>query len=118
MRGASMWAIGVIAMAVTSMVNVSGSFAADTSRGNATEERIGHGGSTYSSSQPDGVGACARGEEQRTIDTTERIGHGGSTYQSKTTKTGDCQGEQKRVDVVQRVGQGGSTYSFSQTMNN
>jgi|CXWL01.1.fsa_nt_gi hypothetical protein len=116
MRVKSILAIGFLPMvAVTGVVNASGSFAADTNRVGVIDERIGHGGSTYSSFQPDGAGDCpARGEERRKVDVIKRIGTGGSTYSS--SQIGRCREAeegQKRVDVIERIGHGGSTYSFS-----
>ena len=121
MRGKSTMTIGCMAiMAVTGVVNASGSFAAETNRVGVMDERIGHGGSTYSSSQPDGAGDCRLGAgERRKVDVIERIGTGGSTY--SFTQADGCQvvrEERRKVDVIERIGTGGSTYSsFSQLMS-
>ena len=120
MRGKSAMIIGVMAMmAVTSVVNAPAGFAADTNREGVLEHRIGHGGSTYSSSQPDGAGDCPlRGGGRRKADVIERIGTGGSTY--AVSKSNGCRmagdGRQK-VDVIKRIGTGGSSYSSSQPMS-
>ncbi len=113
----SMGVIGFLSMvALTGVVNASGSFAADMNRGGGKEERIGTGGSTYSSSQPDRAGDCrVMGEERRKVDVIQRIGTGGSTY--AFSKTDGCQmaGEgRKKVDVIKRIGTGGSIYLSSQ----
>ncbi len=106
-------------VAATGVTNASSSFAADANRVGVMDERIGHGGSTYDSSQPDGASDCpVRPGEQREVDVIERIGTGGSTY--AFSKTDGCQmaGEgRKKVDVIKRIGTGGSTYSTSQPIS-
>ena len=79
----SMLAVGFLSMMVaTGVVTTSDSVASDVQRVDVLE-RMGHGGSTYASSQskPVQVGDCqVMGEEGRKVDATERIGAGGSTY--------------------------------------
>lgn len=115
MRVKNMLAIGFLSMmAVTGVVTASGSFASDTSQGNAPE-RIGHGGSTYQ------LKAARAGDCRSKADVVERIGHGGSTYLPKADQAGDCHLAREMgqsLDVVERIGHGGSTYSSSQTMQN
>ena len=78
MRAKSMWAIGLMAMVVSIGVgNASSSFAADPNRMDGTE-RMGVGGSVYSTSQPDGASDCR--VAGRKVDMEQRIGAGGSTY--------------------------------------
>jgi hypothetical protein len=86
-------------------------------------ERIGHGGSTYfsSNSMPDGAVACRFTAQASGVDTIERIGHGGSLYSFSrdTSKDArDCNAANQRVSVVERIGHGGSTYSPEETMTN
>ncbi len=120
MRVKSMVIVGFLSMVVTSGVaSASDGVASKAQRVNVTE-RIGAGGSVYSSNQPDNVGMCP----VTGMNVTERIGHGGSTYsfsRSKSAQAGDCpmMGEaEKRAHVVARIGAGGSTYFSSQNMNN
>jgi hypothetical protein len=84
-----MFTVGFLSMMVASgVVQVSDSFASEAQRVDVIE-RIGAGGSTYSSSR------------------------------SMSVKPGDSHVagiEQRRVDVIERIGAGGSTYSFSQPM--
>lgn len=115
MRVESMLAVGFLLMtAATGVVTTSDSFASDAQRADVIE-RMGHGGSTYSSSQPDGAGTC----NGTGVSVIERVGHGGSTYsfsQSKSVQVGDCHvmGEEgRKVDVIERIGAGGAIYSYS-----
>ena len=115
MRVKSMLAVGFLSMIVaTGVVTTSDSFASAVQRVDVME-RIGHGGSTHSSSQPDRAGTC----HGTGLTIVERIGHGGSTYtssQSKSDQVGDCHvmGEEgRKVVVMERIGAGGSTYSHS-----
>jgi hypothetical protein len=105
MREKNRVTIGLIAMmAVTGIVNVSSGFASDVGEVAGTK-RIGHGGSTYQL-QSDRVGPCqmkadvverigaggsrysssqnegcqVAGDEQKKVNVIERIGAGGSTY--------------------------------------
>ena len=120
MRGKRTMIMGVMAMmVVTSVVHAPGTFAADTNRAGVTGERIGHGGSTYSSSQPDGALECVvPGAERRKVDVIERIGTGGSTYAFRKTAGCPMAGEgRKKVDVIERIGTGGSISSSSQPMS-
>jgi len=117
MKVKSMLAVGFLSMIVaTGVVTTSDSFASDVQRVDVME-RMGHGGSTYSFSQPDGAGTC----HGTGLSVVERIGHGGSTYsssQSKSVQVGDCHvmGEEGRnVGVMERIGAGGSTYSHSRS---
>ncbi|MDC8450141.1 MAG: hypothetical protein LV473_17545 [Nitrospira sp.] len=119
MNTKSMWVIGLMAMMATIGVGNAPGFAADQNRGDNLDPRIGHGGSTYFSSQPDGAGDCqVTGAERRKVDVIERIGTGGSTYsfsQSPSAQASACQMAGRKVDVEQRIGHGGSTYSYSQS---
>lgn len=113
MRVKRMVTVGFLAMvAVTGVVNVPRSVAADVSPGESMA-RIGHGGSTYQSK------ANETGDCQMKADNIERIGHGGSTYTSrKVDGIGACRIAEeggRKVDVIERIGAGGSTYSFSQS---
>ena len=115
MRAKKMLMIGFLSMmAATDVVTMSNSFASDVQRVDVTE-RMGHGGSTYFSSQPDGAGTC----NGTGVTVIERIGHGGSSYsssQSKSSQVGDCHAmgeEAGKADVLERIGAGGSTYSHS-----
>lgn len=119
MKVTSMMAIGLLAMATATGIAPE-SFASDAIRGSVIEERIGHGGSTYSQPMPDGASECRmKGGEPRDVDVIERIGTGGSTYSfsgPKPAQAGDYRVAGKRVEVVERIGHGGSTYSFRQPM--
>ncbi|OQW32827.1 MAG: hypothetical protein A4E19_05595 [Nitrospira sp. SG-bin1] len=117
MRSKSIVTIGFMTMmAVAGVVSASGSFASDVGS-IAASERIGHGGSTYSSNS-DGAGVC-----RMKADMAERIGAGGSTYSSSQTmsaQAGGCRtrGEgRNKVDVIERIGHGGSSYSFGLPMS-
>lgn len=117
MRGKRTMIIGFMAMmAITGVVNGPTSFAAEA--GSVTSMvRIGHGGSTYGSSQPDGASDCRVTGAQQRVEVIERIGAGGSTY--AVSKTAGCQTageERKQVNVIERIGAGGSTYSFSRQL--
>lgn len=83
MRVKNMLAVGFLLMtAATGVVTTSDSFASDVQRADVIE-RVGHGGSTYSSSQSKSVqvGDChVMGEEGRKEDVIERIGAGGAIY--------------------------------------
>ena len=99
-----MFTMGFLSMMVASgVVKVPDNFASEAQRADAIE-RIGAGGSTYSSSQPMAVqpgDAHVAGTEQRKVDVIERIGAGGSAYSSSQpmlARTGD-----------------GTTYSSGQT---
>ncbi len=97
-----MFAVGVLSMMVASgVVKVPDSFASEAQRVDVIE-RIGAGGSTYSSSRPMPVqpGDSVAGTERRKVDVIERIGTGGSTYSS-------------RQPMLARAGDGAS-YSYSQ----
>lgn len=83
MRVQSMLAVGVLLMMVgIGVVNAADSDIAAANRA-AGLARIGHGGSTYDSSERDRTDDFhGRGEERKKVDVIERIGHGGSTYSS------------------------------------
>lgn len=120
MRTNGMWAIGLASMMVVIGVgSAASSFAADTKQESGVESRMGHGGSSYSLSQPDGASACQVAEvDQAKVDVIERIGAGGSTYSSSqpaSAQVSICQEVGRKVGVVQRIGHGGSTYSSSQS---
>ncbi|TKB67145.1 MAG: hypothetical protein E8D47_04990 [Nitrospira sp.] len=100
------------------------SFASEAQRADVIE-RIGAGGSTYSSSQsmPFQPGdSHVAGMERGMVAVIERIGAGGSTYSSSQPmpfQPGDSHVagmEWGKVDVIERIGAGGSTYSSSQPM--
>ena len=85
MSAKTMFTIGFLSMMVASgVVKVPDSFAAEAQRLEVIE-RIGAGGSIYSSSQPMPVqsGDSVAGTERRKVDVIERIGAGGSTYFSR-----------------------------------
>lgn len=83
MRLQSMLAAGILSMMVgIGEVNASDSDIAETNSA-AGLARVGHGGSTYSITQP------------------------------KSTQPGDSHGEGRRADIEERIGHGGSTYSSS-----
>ena len=81
----TMFTMGFLSMMVASgVVKVPDSFAIEAQRVEAIE-RIGAGGSTYSSSQPMPVqsgDSHVAGTERRKVDVIERIGAGGSIYSS------------------------------------
>ena len=112
MRGKNKVTIGFMTMmAVTGVVNVSSSFASDAAHV-AVSERIGHGGSTYSS-KSGSVGAC-----RMKLEVVERIGAGGATYGS--SQDGGCQAagdDRRKVNGTERIGAGGSTYSSSESVS-
>ena len=77
--------MGVLSMMVASgVVKASDSFASEA-QGVDVIERIGAGGSTYSSSRPMPAqpGDSVVGTERRKVDVIERIGAGGSTYSTR-----------------------------------
>ena len=87
MNAKTMFTMGVLSMMVASgVVKVPDSFASEAQRVDVIE-RIGAGGSTYSSS--------------RLMPVQPEDSHVAGTELSK-------------VDVIERIGAGGSTYSFSQ----
>ncbi|MDH5739413.1 MAG: hypothetical protein OEY77_03715 [Nitrospira sp.] len=119
-----MFVMGFLSMMVASgVVQVSDSVASEAQRVDVIE-RIGAGGSTYSSSRSMPVqpgDAHVAGIERRRVDVIARIGAGGSTYSFSRpilVQPGDSVAgtEQRKVDVIERIGAGGSTYSFSQPM--
>ena len=76
-------------LAVTGVVNPSGSIAVPTS-GKQMMERIGHGGSTYDTAHgmiPGRDGCTLLNPTGVQVDVIGRIGHGGSTYSSDETMT-------------------------------
>ena len=104
MSAKKMFVMGFLSMMVASgVVKVPDSFASEAQRVDAIE-RIGAGGSTYSSSRsmPSQPGdSNVAGTERRKVDVIERIGAGGSTYSSSQpmlTRAGD-----------------GATYSYNKT---
>ncbi|MGE0471716.1 MAG: hypothetical protein AB7L09_25325 [Nitrospira sp.] len=120
MRVKSMMTVGFLSIVVaTGVASAPDGAASETQRVNSIE-RMGAGGSAYSSNHADGVGTCP----VTGVNAIERIGHGGSTYsfsRSKSVHAGDChtmRGEEKRANVVARIGAGGSTYSSGSTMSN
>ena len=123
MSAKTMFTIGFLSMMVASgVVKVPDSFAAEAQRLEVIE-RIGAGGSIYSSSQPMPVqsGDSVAGTERRKVDVIERIGAGGSTYSSSwpmPVQSGDSVAgtERRKVDVIERIGAGGSTYFSRQPM--
>ena len=125
MSAKKMLTMGFLSMMVASgVVKVPDSFASEAQRVDVIE-RIGAGGSTYSSSQPMPVqpgDSHVAGTERRKVDVIERIGAGGSTYSSSQpmpVQPGDSHvagTERRKVDVIERIGAGGSTYSSSQPM--
>ena len=85
MSAKKMFTMGFLSMMVASgVVKVPDSFASEAQRVDVIE-RLGAGGSTYSSSQPmpfqPGDSSVA-GRERRKVDVIKRIGMGGSTYSS------------------------------------
>jgi hypothetical protein len=123
MSAKTMFTMGLLSMMVASGVaQVPDSFAFEAQRADVIE-RIGAGGSTYSSSQPMPVqpgDSHVAGMEQRKADVSDRIGAGGSTYSSSQPvpfQPGDSNVagmERRKVDVIERIGAGGSIYSSSQ----
>ena len=84
MSAKKMFTMGFLSMMVASgVVKVPYSFASEAQRVDVIE-RIGAGGSTYSSSRPMPAqpGDSVAGTERRKVDVSERIGAGGSTYSS------------------------------------
>ena len=125
MSAKTMFTMGFLSMMVASGVaQVPESFASEAQRADVIE-RIGAGGSTYSSSRPmpfQSGDSHVAGMERGKVDVIERIGAGGSTYSSSQPmpfQPGDslvAGMERRKVDVIERIGAGGSTYSFSQPM--
>jgi hypothetical protein len=125
MSAKKIFTMGFLSMMVASgVVKVPDSFASEAQRVDVIE-RIGAGGSTYSSSQPMTIqpgDSNVAGTERRKVDVIERIGAGGSTYSSSQpmpVQPGDSNvagTERRKVDVIERIGAGGSTYSSSQPM--
>jgi hypothetical protein len=85
MSAKKMFTVGFLSMMVASgVVKVPDSFASDAQRVEVIE-RIGAGGSAYSSSRPMPVqlgDSHVAGTERGEVDVIERIGAGGSTYSS------------------------------------
>ena len=97
-----MFTMGALSMMVASgVVKVPDSFASEAQRVDGIE-RIGAGGSAYSSSQPMPAqpGDSVAETERRKVDVSERIGAGGSTYSSRQPR-------------LARAGDG-TTYSYGQ----
>ncbi len=121
MSAKKMFTMGFLSMMVASgVVKVPDSFATEAQRVEVIE-RIGAGGSKYSSSRPMPVqpGDSVAGTEQRKVEVIERIGAGGSTYSSNQpmlVQPGDSVAgtERRKVEVIERIGAGGSTYSSRQ----
>ena len=104
MKVRSIVVVGLLAaVAVSGMMNASGSAAADSTQSGLVEERVGHGGSIYHSKTTSNCEALAKGELVE-----ERVGHGGSIYHSKTTS--NCETMAKGALVEERIGHGGSVY--------
>jgi len=75
-------------VAVGTLISASASFAADAQSVDIIEERIGTGGSIYSSSLPPASNCHVVGQEQMKVDVIEeRIGTGGSIYSSSDTQS-------------------------------
>ena len=117
----SLVTVGYLSLVVTAGVaNASDGAASEAQRVNISE-RIGVGGSAYSSSQPDGTGTYS----STGVNITERMGHGGSTYSSSQpvgrVMCREARADRRKVDVSERVGHGGSIYPISrpniQTVN-
>lgn len=115
MRMKSMVAIGFMSMVIAASVASAADGAASETQRVDGMERMGAGGSAYSSSQLDGASVCPG----TGVVATERIGHGGSTYsvnRSESAQVGDCHAmEGKRVDSSERIGAGGSIYPSSRS---
>lgn len=115
MRVKNMVTVGFLSMVVATGVASASDGAASRAQGVNVMERMGAGGSAYSSSQPDGADACP----VTGVRVTGRIGHGGSTYSvspSESVPVGNCHAmEGKRVDSSERIGAGGSTYFSSRS---
>ena len=76
MKVRSIVVVGLLAaVAVSGMMNASGSAAADSTQSGLVEERVGHGGSIYHSKTTSNCETMAKGALVE-----ERIGHGGSVY--------------------------------------
>ena len=106
MRVKSLVTIGCLSMMVAAGVANASEDAASKVPGVSVSERIGAGGSVYSSSQSDSTGLCS----VTGANITERIGHGGSTYHAKSVGTRECNGNGRMVDVIERIGVGGSIH--------
>ena len=125
MSAKTMFTMGFLSMMVASGVaQVPDSFASEAQRADVIE-RIGAGGSTYSSSRPmpfQPGDSNVAGMERGKVDVIERVGAGGSTYSSiqpMLFQPGDSNVagmERRKVDVIERIGAGGSIYSSSQPM--
>lgn len=118
----SVLAISLLSMIVTTgMVHTPETFADDGQRATVSQ-RLGHGGSTYSSYICEGEfdGQFTSTKIPSMAD-SERIGHGGSLYSvSRLAQNEGKDSNQKnqRVIAMERIGHGGSTYYSSETMRN
>lgn len=104
--------MGCLSVIVTAGVANASEDATSKVQGMNFSERIGVGGSVYSSSQSDGMVPCS----VTGANITERIGHGGSTYSSQLFERGFCsegRAERSKANISQRIGHGGSIYSIS-----
>ena len=79
-------------------------------------ERIGHGGSTYSSYILDGAVDCKFSVAKMANVAVPSA----SVMFTRLTpnKAGDCNAKNQRVIADERIGHGGSTYSTGETMTN
>lgn len=104
--------IGCLSVMVVAGVANASEDTASKVQGVNISERIGVGGSVYSSSQPDDIGPCS--VAGATI--TGRMGQGGSTYHTKSVPPRECNGNGRMADVIERIGVGGSVYSSSRPL--
>lgn len=111
----------LIMAATTGIVHAPETFA-DHGQRAAVSDRLGHGGSTYSSYILDGAIDCKFTDAKMPSPAdSKRIGHGGSLYSiSRLTpnETKDCDAKNQRVIAMERIGHGGSTYYYSVTLTN
>lgn len=92
MKTRSIVIVGILSMLAAGVVDASDRVASETGQIGAMN-RIGQGGSVYSSGQPDGAGTCHGTEERRTkVDALARIGAGGSTYDSRSSARAEAGG--------------------------
>ena len=85
-------------------------------------ERIGHGGSTYSRATLDGDSDHNLIRDKGSpVDAIERIGHGGSLYSfigPTPVEKRERSAGNKQATVMERIGHGGSTYFTGETLMN
>ncbi len=122
MRMKSVLVISFLLMiATTGAVHTPQSFG-DQGQGAVVSQRVGHGGSAYSSYIFDGGVDCKfKAAKIPSVTDSERIGHGGSLYSYSgltSDAAKDCEAKNPRVIAKERIGHGGSAYYSSETMTN